>query len=179
MTTCIICLQDDGVKIQKNKEFGCNCPLYFHQECWNLFCANGNLQCPLCRKKIKYSPPIFIRIFTITLYISLSSCFILYITSALLLSPEVENYHNIMHICIGFPSLWIFAFFCTSLELGYRCLKYIQIICNIYSLVLFVLVQIYMYEGWFNDHVLILTTSIINVITYYCSSIFFICVKRQ
>lgn len=45
---CIICLEPDNLKVY-NEKFACDCPCFFHDDCWKLF-AVDDYKCPLCRK---------------------------------------------------------------------------------------------------------------------------------
>jgi hypothetical protein len=54
-TICLVSFPED-IKafsdFDKSPSFGCNCKVYFHEECWTQFLKDGN-KCPFCRKKIQ------------------------------------------------------------------------------------------------------------------------------
>jgi hypothetical protein len=46
---CAICLEAMPASARKTEMFGCNCQVYFHQKCWELFCESTEPFCPYCR----------------------------------------------------------------------------------------------------------------------------------
>jgi hypothetical protein len=58
---CVICLENSYTNnplIHKSSDFGCNCKVYFHNNCWILYLNRDN-KCPYCRiiRPLPYNLP--------------------------------------------------------------------------------------------------------------------------
>lgn len=199
---CVICLDNQGEILRKNGEFGCNCAIYFHQDCWNTFQSKKPVICPFCKKVVaedvhavvieehaRSMREQFVKLF---LYISVFlvivvffASYILYLVGAILLSPKAENYGGIMHICVGTFCLWSLVLligFLIIYENSYPWMRrlnnwstrIIQPITNAYSLILGVFGQIRLWKGEFDDHPVIMAAAITNLIFIVGGCVFLI-----
>lgn len=58
---CVICLENSNTSnplIHKSSDFGCNCKIYFHNNCWSSYLNRDN-RCPYCRiiRPVPYNRP--------------------------------------------------------------------------------------------------------------------------
>jgi uncharacterized Zn-finger protein len=176
-SVCVICLNAGGEElVRKNRDFSCECAIYFHSNCWEEFRQNGGVSCPYCRNNLVIVPNFSVcdAMIIVLFYIGIITSFVLFISGAAMLSPSEQNYNNIIHICIGFPSLWIFNVVSSFLSFRYQdtaCGKifkaYAVFFGSTYSCIIFIFLQVYLYSGKLNNHNVIFAGAISTTVTYY------------
>jgi len=161
-TTCIICMLEGADMKKKNKEFNCNCSVYFHEKCWTDFCQTLPVKCPYCKKArplpinlIKY---IRGKVITFLAVLLILAFYGMYIYAGLSLPTDAENYWGILHLCIGYPVLFTISYamlFCTLYyNVPVPIVNMWKIFGNFYALVLFIFSHIYVFSRQLDKYLL-------------------------
>jgi hypothetical protein len=193
--TCIICLDTSVPLLHKAKMFNCNCAIYFHEECWNLFILHRNEVrpvCPLCRKTlveniqnnvsyiIRFVSAIYPKLIHLANMLLLAGILlsqVMYVIGLIKISPSDTYFTEAVVISVSvIVEMCLFFMFCIVCE---RCLpkrleNIIIYIVNFYNCFLCVYMHIAVYSHKLDNHIFIFIGTYILLLEFYAIMIIFL-----
>lgn len=173
---CVICLENAEIfnpLIHKASHFGCNCLVYFHNNCWTAFLTIDN-KCPYCRltAPVRTSLYTLVRkynIFLLLAQILISPACVLYTMGIVDIDPSDIHFSEIVIVTatVYMDFLINVTVDCNTRLLLYNTFRKLFIIFNFFKIVILLFSIVIVIIGHLNEHKFILYGTTFYIVGHF------------